>query len=85
MYGLYGVVVHNGYTLRGGHYVAYVKKQCKRQQTSSGASNTEFDQKETDDNTWYHTDDQRIKKCSRGFNDVRKKKAYLLFYELLQK
>ena len=84
MYGLYGVVVHNGTTLRGGHYVAYVKTRPKRQQTSSTAStNWEYDQKAAQGDTWYCTNDRRIKRCSGGFSNVSKKKAYLLFYELL--
>ena len=83
MYGLYGVVVHNGYTLRSGHYVAYVKKRRKRQQTSPAASTWQYDLEEADDDTWYCANDHRIQKCSNGFGDVRSEKAYLLFYELL--
>lgn len=83
MYGLYGVVVHKGRTLGGGHYVAYVKKRAKRQQTCSAASDWEYDQRGADGDAWYFTNDQRIKKCSKGFDSVRKKQVYLLFYELL--
>ena len=85
MYGLYGVVVHNGGTLRRGHYVAYVKRRPTRQQQNpSAASDWEYDLKAaTDDHTWYYTSDQTIRRCSRGFGDVRQAKAYLLFYELL--
>lgn len=84
MYGLYGVVVHKGSTLRGGHYVAFVKQRPKSQQTSPAGEDWEYDQgAATDDDTWYCTDDRNIKKCSGGFGDVRTQKAYLLFYELL--
>ena len=85
MYDLYGVVVHNGLTRRGGHYVAYVKTQPTRQQTTSTTSNWEYDQRAAEGDTWYCTNDQSIKKCSKGFDSIRKKKAYFLFYELLPK
>ena len=85
MYGLYGVVVHNGPTLRGGHYIAYVKQRpTRQQQTSLAASDWEYDLKAaTEDDTWYYTSDNAIRRCSRGFGDVRQAKPYLLFYELL--
>ena len=60
MYGLYGVVVHNGLTLRGGHYVRYVKTQPTRQQTTSTTSNWEYDQRAAEGDTWYCTNDQSI-------------------------
>ena len=85
MYSLYGVVVHNGDTLRGGHYVAYVKKRPTRQQHApSTASDWEYDLSAAmADDSWYYTSDQNIRRCSRGFADVCQNNAYLLFYELL--
>lgn len=84
MYGLYGVVVHNGATLRGGHYVAYVKRRPKRQQNSSVTSDWEYDLRAAaNDDVWYYTNDRTIRRCPDGFGDVCMKKAYLLFYELL--
>ena len=59
VYGLYGVVVHNGETLKRGHYTAYVKSRpTRQQQTPSAASDWEYDLKSaTDENTWYYTSD----------------------------
>ena len=85
MYGLYGVVVHNGSTLRGGHYVAYVKTRPKRQPPTSTTLNWEYDQRAAEGDTWHCTNDKSIKRCSKGFDSIRNKKAYLLFYELLPK
>jgi len=86
MYGLYAVVVHNGSTLKSGHYVAYVRRRPNKQQTSTTSldgSSWEYDQRVANDGTWYYANDRTITKCSRGFGDVRKNKVYLLFYELL--
>lgn len=71
-YRLVGVVEHSG-TMRGGHYVAYVRGGDKR---SKG---------DDDDNSsgrgfvWYHASDVYVREVS--LNQVLACEAYILFYE----
>lgn len=71
MYQLIGTVEHSG-TMRGGHYVAYVK----------GSVN--YEESEADDSpkgasTWYYISDSHVRKTS--LEAVLQSEAYLLFYE----
>lgn len=71
VYQLIGTVEHSG-TMRGGHYVAYVK----------GSVN--YEESEADDSpkgasTWYYISDSHVRKTS--LEAVLQSEAYLLFYE----
>lgn len=66
-YRLVGVVEHSG-SMRGGHYVAYVKG-CKK--TEAG--------KENGYPVWYHTSDVYVREVS--LEEVLHCEAYILFYE----
>ena len=84
MYGLYGVVVHDG-SLGGGHYTAYVrqrplKKTLSGQHTVSVDQQT-YDVKAAEDGKWYYTSDAHV--SPTGFDQVKRCQAYLLFYEML--
>lgn len=65
-----GVVEHSG-TMRGGHYVAYVR---------GGQRNREkVDNKENESSTWYHASDAYVRQVS--LDEVLRCEAYILFYE----
>ncbi|KAI5061326.1 hypothetical protein GOP47_0023831 [Adiantum capillus-veneris] len=66
VYQLVGIVEHGG-TMRGGHYVAYVR----------GPNSDEMS--DTKDHAWYHISDSIVSKCT--LQDVLGREAYLLFYE----
>ena len=86
LYGLYAVVEHIGSTLSVGHYVAYVRRRPKRDKPKSPqAAKVKwiYDEAAAHDGVWFRTSDLTITECSRGFKDVEKSEAYLLFYELL--
>jgi ubiquitin carboxyl-terminal hydrolase 16/45 len=69
-YQLVGVVEHSG-TMRGGHYVAYVR---------GGQRNREkVDNKENESSTWYHASDAYVRQVS--LDEVLRCEAYILFYE----
>ncbi|XP_042517711.1 ubiquitin carboxyl-terminal hydrolase 2-like [Macadamia integrifolia] len=67
-YHLLGVVVHSG-TMQGGHYIAYVRGNKRRERTEhfSGES------------TWYYTSDSYVREVSLA--EVLRSEAYILFYE----
>ncbi|KAK4717096.1 hypothetical protein R3W88_015434 [Solanum pinnatisectum] len=67
-YQLIGVVVHLG-TMRGGHYVAYVR----------GGSNITGKDENAEDFVWYYASDTRVREVS--LKDVLCSEAYILFYE----
>ncbi|XP_041010435.1 ubiquitin carboxyl-terminal hydrolase 2-like [Juglans microcarpa x Juglans regia] len=69
-YRLIGVVEHSG-TMRGGHYVAFVRGG---QKSSRGN-----DQKENDGSVWYHASDAYVRQAS--LDEVLGCDAYILFYE----
>ncbi|CAL0320428.1 unnamed protein product [Lupinus luteus] len=68
-YNLVGVVEHSG-SMRGGHYVAYVR---------GGQRNGGKADKEVEGFTWYHASDAYVREAS--FNEVLRCEAYILFYE----
>lgn len=68
-YRLVGVVEHLG-TMRGGHYVAYVR---------GGAKSTGKAEKENEDSVWYHASDAYTREAS--LEEVLRCEAYILFYE----
>lgn len=70
-YHLVGVVEHSG-TMRGGHYVAYVRGGEK----SRGKA-----QQETGGSVWYHASDAYVREAS--LEEVLRSEAYILFYEKL--
>ncbi|KAL1807171.1 hypothetical protein ACET3Z_030239 [Daucus carota] len=69
IYRLLGVVEHLG-TIRGGHYVAYIR---------GGLKSMEIEKANSDDYTWYHASDTYIRQVS--FEEVLRCEAYILFYE----
>lgn len=71
VYRLAGLVEHSG-TMRGGHYVAYVRgggggKKVKESGASSSSS------------VWYHVSDAHVRQVS--LDKVLHSEAYILFYE----
>ncbi|KAI3853771.1 hypothetical protein MKX03_001212, partial [Papaver bracteatum] len=66
-YSLLGIVEHSG-TMRGGHYVAYVKGDKSR------------GKKEEDNecSTWYYASDSHVREVSLA--EVLRSEAYILFY-----
>lgn len=69
MYRLVGIVEHSG-TMRGGHYVAYVRGGEK----SKGKAENENGGFE-----WYHASDAYVREVS--LEEVLRCEAYILFYE----
>ncbi|KAL1371063.1 hypothetical protein HN51_001297 [Arachis hypogaea] len=69
-YHLVGVVEHSG-SMRGGHYVAYVRGG----QRNRGKA----DNNENESSTWYHASDAYVREVS--LNEVLRCEAYILFYE----
>ncbi|KAJ4955155.1 hypothetical protein NE237_011938 [Protea cynaroides] len=67
-YHLVGVVVHSG-TMRGGHYIAYVRGNKSRGRT----------EKFSGESTWYYTSDSHVREVSLA--EVLRCEAYILFYE----
>lgn len=68
-YRLVGVVEHLG-TMRGGHYVAYIRGTPKRKGKA---------EKENEGCVWYHASDQYVREVS--IEEVLRCEAYILFYE----
>ncbi|XP_050219640.1 ubiquitin carboxyl-terminal hydrolase 2-like [Mercurialis annua] len=69
VYRLLGVVEHLG-TMRGGHYVAYVRSD-KRSKDKADS--------EIGSSVWYHASDANVREVS--LEDVLRCEAYILFYE----
>lgn len=69
IYRLLGVVEHLG-TMRGGHYVAYVR---------GVKNNVETEKASSGDYAWYHASDAYVRQVS--FEEVLRCDAYILFYE----
>lgn len=69
IYHLMGVVEHSG-TMRGGHYIAYVRGGEKRKEKS---------ETEHASSPWYYVSDQYVHQVS--LEEVLRCEAYILFYE----
>lgn len=69
-YNLVGLVEHSG-TMRGGHYVAYVRGGLRNR--------GKVDNKECETSTWYHASDAYVREVS--LDEVLRCEAYILFYE----
>eukprot|EP01018_Ginkgo_biloba_P037597 Gb_05130 [translate_table: standard] len=72
IYHLIGVVEHSG-TMRGGHYVAYVR--CPRDEDCQNAMKDGL----PDESPWHYISDSHVRRVS--FSEVLQSEAYLLFYE----
>ncbi|CAH8264522.1 unnamed protein product [Arabidopsis lyrata] len=70
VYRLAGLVEHLG-TMRGGHYVAYIRGGHKEMRQS--------DIKEPNSSIWYHASDSFVRRAS--LEEVLRSEAYILFYE----
>ena len=87
LYGLYAVVVHQGSSLRHGHYIAYVKTrptELKEKATTldkEQCHDMHYDEGYCKKGRWYFTSDTYVRECS--LEEVKKSKAYMLFYERL--
>ncbi|KAK8478926.1 hypothetical protein V6N13_093276 [Hibiscus sabdariffa] len=68
IYSLVGVVEHSG-TMRGGHYIAYVRGGEKGNGTDIEHANSQ----------WYYASDQHVRQAS--IEEVLRSEAYILFYE----
>jgi ubiquitin carboxyl-terminal hydrolase 16/45 len=69
VYRLLGVVEHSG-TMRGGHYIAYVRGDAR----GKGRAD-----KEQGGSVWYYASDAHVQEVS--LEEVLRCDAYLLFYE----
>ncbi|XP_075113037.1 ubiquitin carboxyl-terminal hydrolase 2-like [Nicotiana tabacum] len=67
-YRLVGVVEHSG-TMRGGHYIAYVR----------GGPKIAGKDKDAEDYVWYYASDAYVREVS--LEEVLRSEAYILFYE----
>ncbi|KAH9622822.1 hypothetical protein KSS87_004400 [Heliosperma pusillum] len=72
IYRLIGVVEHSG-SMRGGHYVAYVRGTDTRRGRSDEENHTKRH------NVWYHASDAYVRETT--LNEVLHSEAYILFYE----
>ncbi|XP_010513106.1 PREDICTED: ubiquitin carboxyl-terminal hydrolase 1-like [Camelina sativa] len=70
VYRLAGLVEHLG-TMRGGHYIAYIRGGDKTRRESNS--------KEPNSSIWYHASDAWVRRVS--FEEVLRSEAYILFYE----
>ncbi|CAI8597952.1 unnamed protein product [Vicia faba] len=71
-YQLVGIVEHLG-TMRGGHYVAYVRGGQKNREKVDNKENKNVN------STWYHASDAYVREVS--LDEVLRCEAYILFYE----
>jgi len=77
-------VEHRGNSLLGGHYVAYVRRRNKKLAESvSQPSRMVYDEDDAKRGDWFYVNDRQVKKLSGGFEDLKKREAYILFYERL--
>ena len=86
LYGLYAVVIHDGNTLEHGHYFAYVRRRPPINYSSIPDGVTwKYDDTAAEGGTWFYASDVTVHCCDQGFDEVKEKKAYMLFYEILPK
>lgn len=76
------MVVHQGSTLHGGHYIAYVKTQRPiKDKILDKGEHGDYDESYCKKGKWYFTSDSIVRECS--LEEVKRSKAYMLFYEQL--
>ena len=80
---MYGVIEHRGHGLLGGHYVAYLRRRERKIESSGKHSHFCYNEKEAKSGEWFLANDQQIKKVPDGFDGVKGRQAYILFYERL--
>ena len=74
------MIVHEGSSLHGGHYIAYVKIRPPKENPDKKEHGI-YDESYCEKGQWYFTSDTNIRKCL--LKEVKEKKAYMLFFERL--
>ena len=84
LYGLYGVIEHRGHGLHGGHYVAYLRRRNKLiEEGFVNPTHSCYNEEEAKKGEWFLANDQQVTKVAGGFETVKGRQAYILFYERL--
>ena len=84
LYGLYGVIEHRGHGLLGGHYVAYLRRRDKKIiDRPKNLSSSRYNEEEVKSGEWFLANDCQVTKVPGGFDEVKGRQAYILFYERL--
>ena len=82
---MYGVIEHRGHGLLGGHYVAYLRRRNKKINTENTEKplSSHYNEEEVKSGEWFLANDCQITKVPGGFDEVKRRQAYILFYERL--
>lgn len=81
MYRLIGVVEHSG-SMRGGHYVAYVRGGSGETKEEQDGAYIEGRQSKCEKSTWFYCSDTHVRES--GLGEVLGCEAYILFYQRIE-